>query len=457
MQFDAIIIGSGQAGTPLAFRLASEGKQVAFIEKEHMGGTCVNDGCTPTKAYVASARRMYDATHGDELGVIIPAGVQAHLPRIKARKDQIVMAGNQGIRNGVENNENITVFWGEASFSGEHTVQVNGESLTAPQVFINVGGRARIPEGFADIDYLTNTRILQLEEVPEHLVVVGGSYIGLEFSQIFRRFGSRVTVVEMGDRLVRREDPETSAAIQEFLEAEGIDFRLSATCLRGETQPDGSIKVQIECEDGSPDLQGSHVLLATGRVPNSDTLNLAATGLEPDARGFIPVNDRLETHVAGIYALGDVNGRGAFTHTSYHDYEVLAANLLEGGDRRVTDRILNYGLYVDPPLGRAGLTRTQALEQGYQIKVGHRPMSKVARAKEKGETYGFMEVVVDAQTDLILGATVLGVGGDEIISSLLNVMYARQPYTVIRDSVVPHPTVSELIPTLLENLEKVQG
>ncbi len=336
-------------------------------------------------------------------------------------------------------------------------MQVNGESLTAPQVFINVGGRARIPEGFADIDYLTNTRILQLEEVPEHLVVVGGSYIGLEFSQIFRRFGSRVTVVEMGDRLVRREDPETSAAIQEFLEAEGIDFRLSATCLRGETQPDGSIKVQIECEDGSPDLQGSHVLLATGRVPNSDTLNLAATGLEPDARGFIPVNDRLETHVAGIYALGDVNGRGAFTHTSYHDYEVLAANLLEGGDRRVTDRILNYGLYVDPPLGRAGLTRTQALEQGYQIKVGHRPMSKVARAKEKGETYGFMEVVVDAQTDLILGATVLGVGGDEIISSLLNVMYARQPYTVIRDSVVPHPTVSELIPTLLENLEKVQG
>lgn len=452
MNFDAIIIGSGQAGTPLAFRLASAGQKVAFIEKTHLGGTCVNDGCTPTKVYVASARRMFDATHGAELGIDIPAGAKANLPKIKARKDELVAASNQGIQQGIDNTENITLFWGEAQFTGHKEVSVGEHTLAATQIFINVGGRARIPTGFEGVNYLTNTSILQLEEVPEHLIVVGGSYIGLEFGQMFRRFGSRVTIIEMGDRLVHREDPETSEAIQGILEAEGIDIRLKATCLSG-AQDGKQIKVQIECEDGPPDVVGSHLLLATGRMPNSDRLNLAATGLSTDERGFISVNDTLETTVPGIFALGDVNGKGAFTHTAYNDFEILAANLFDGGKRKVSDRILTYGLYIDPPLGRAGLTRTQAEAAGYRVKVASRPMSKVARAKEKGETHGFMQAVIDVDTERLLGAAVLGVGGDEIVTSLLNVMLTEEPYTLIRNSVVAHPTVSELIPTMLQEIE----
>jgi pyruvate/2-oxoglutarate dehydrogenase complex dihydrolipoamide dehydrogenase (E3) component len=452
MTYDAIIIGSGQAGTPLAFRLASAGQKVAFIEKTHLGGTCVNDGCTPTKAYVASARRMFDATHGEDLGIEVPPGAKANLAKIKARKDQIVADSNQGIQQGVAGEENITLFWGEARFTGHKEVTVGEDTLTAPQVFINVGGRARVPEAFQSIDYLTNTSILALEAVPEHLIVVGGSYLGLEFGQMFRRFGSRVTIIEKNDRLIHREDPETSAAVQEILEKEGIDIRLNADCLSGE-QSNGRIKVQIDCEDGPPDAEGSHLLLAVGRIPNSDRLNLAATGLQADEQGYIPVNDTLETKVSGIYALGDVNGKGAFTHTSYHDFEIVAANLLEGGHRKVSDRILTYGLYIDPPLGRAGMTRSQAEAAGYRVQVASYPMSKVARAKEKGETEGFMQAVVDADTQKMLGAAVLGVGGDEIVASLLNVMLAQKPYTLIRDAVVAHPTVSELIPTIFQSLE----
>mgnify|MGYP006267743911 CR=1 FL=1 len=450
--FDAIIIGSGQAGTPLAFRLAAAGQQVAFIEKTHYGGTCVNDGCTPTKAYVASARRMFDATHGDELGIHIPAGAKADMQRIKARKDDLVAASRDGIQRGVESTEGITPFWGEARFTGHKQVEVNGQTLTAARIFINVGGRARIPEGFADLPYLTNTSILELAEVPAHLLVVGGSYVGLEFGQMFRRFGSRVTIIERGPRLIGREDPETSEAVQQILTDEGIDLRLEASCLGGEQRADGHIEVRIDCEDGPPDAVGSHLLLATGRVPNSDRLQLDATGLSTDERGYIPVNDYLETKVAGIYALGDVNGRGAFTHTAYHDFEIVAANLLDGGDRKLSERILTYGLYLDPPLGRAGLTRTQAEEAGYRVQVASRPMSKVARAKEKGETQGFMQAVIDADTDQFLGATVLGVGGDEIVNGFLTLMQAKQPYTLLRDTVVAHPTVSELIPTMLGEL-----
>lgn len=454
MQFDAIIIGSGQAGTPLAFKLASAGQQVAFIEKQHYGGTCVNVGCTPTKAYVASARRMYDATHGEALGVNIPAGAKVDLKKVKARKAEIVAGSADGIRDGLADQEKVSTFWGEAHFTGPKEVSVNGKTLTAPQVFINVGGRPRVPESFASVDYLTNESILQLETVPEHLLVIGGSYIGLEFGQMFRRFGSRVTIIEKGDRLVRREDPETSQAILEILQNEGVDVRLNAECLDGARQADGQIEVNIQCEDGDPTARGSHLLLAVGRAANNDRLNLSATGLSVDERGFIPVNDRLETEVKGIYALGDCNGRGAFTHTAYNDYEILVDHLFAHGDRKVSDRILNYGLYIDPPLGRAGMTLTEARQTGRKLLVGHRPMSKVARAKEKGETQGFMSVVVDAETERILGATILGVGGDEIISSLLNVMYADQPYTVIRDSVVPHPTVSELIPTMMQGLSR---
>lgn len=454
MHFDAIIIGSGQAGTPLAFRLAAAGQTVAFIEKSHLGGTCVNNGCTPTKAYVASARRMFDATHGEELGIDIPSGAKADMRRVKARKDAIVAAAREGIGTGVESTEGITLFLGEATFTGKKQVEVNGDTLTANNIFINVGGRARIPQGFDQVNYLTNTSILELEEVPEHLIVVGGSYIGLEFGQIFRRLGSEVTIVEMGDRLVRREDPETSEAIQEILEAEGINLRLNATCLSGAQEANGQIKVQLDCKDGPPDVTGTHLLLATGRIPNSDALNLAATGIDPNERGYIPVNDRLETSVPGIYALGDVNGQGAFTHTSYNDYEIVAANLLDGEDRKVSDRILTYGLYIDPPLGRVGMTRTQAEQAGHNIKVASRPMTRVARAKEKGETYGFMQAIVDAETDLILGAAILGVGGDEIITSILHVMMAKQPYTLVTHTVVAHPTVSELIPTMLGEMER---
>jgi len=451
-RYDAIIIGSGQAGTPLAFRFASEGRKVAFIEKEHFGGTCLNEGCTPTKTYVASARRMFDAMNGEHLGISIPEGARADLSFIKKRKDNLVQTSVDWLTRSLESNSNIRVFRGTASFSGPKTVLVDGEEIEGEQIFINVGARARVPEGFEEADYLTSKEILQLEEIPEHLIVVGGSYIGLEFGQIFRRFGSKVTIVEMKDRIISREDEEVSDAIREVLEGEGIQFRMKATCLSGMSGKSGSVTVKVDCEVGSPEITGSHLLLAVGRVPNTDTLNLEAAGIHIDERGYIQVNDFLETNAPGIYALGECNGRGAFTHTSYNDFEIVAANLFEGKVRKVSDRILTYALFVDPPLGRAGMTLSQARASGRNIRVGYRKMKDIGRAREKGETAGFMCVIVDGDTDRILGASVLGTGGDEIISSILNIMYADVPYTVVRDSVQPHPTISELIPTMLESL-----
>ncbi|TVR87003.1 MAG: FAD-containing oxidoreductase [Saprospirales bacterium] len=454
-KFDAIIIGSGQAGTPLAFRLASEGWKVAFIEKEKVGGTCLNTGCTPTKAYVASARRMWDASNGADLGVNIPGGVSVDLKKVKHRKDEIIKGSVDGITSGINSNDNIQFFPEKARFLSDKVVEVKGEEITADKIFINVGGSAFIPDGFQDVNYLTNKTILELEEVPEHLIVVGGSYIGLEFGQMFRRFGSKVTIVERGIGLITREDEDVSAAIEEFLKEEGVDIRLNSDCITGEAGQNGRIRVQMNCIGETRHIEGSHLLLATGRKPNTADLGLDNTSLKVDDAGNIVVDDKLQTNVDGVYALGDCNGKGAFTHTAYNDFEIVAANLLEGGDRKVSDRILIYGLFVDPPLGRVGLTKAQALEKGYEILEAYRPMSKVARAKEKGETRGFMRIIIDKNTEKILGASILGVGGDEVVGSIANLMYADAPYTVLRDSVQVHPTVSELLPTMLENPQLV--
>ncbi len=453
--FDAIIIGSGQAGTPLVFKMAAHGKKVAFIEKEHLGGTCLNVGCTPTKTYVASARRMWDAQNGEDLGVIIPGGAYTDLKKVKERKDKLIKKSVDGIARGLEKNENITYFKGEASFTGHKQVSVAGHDLIADQLFINVGGRPFIPDGYEDVPYLTSTSILELEEIPEHLIIVGGSYIGLEFGQMFKRFGSRVTIVEKHATIIGREDPEVSDSVLKFLKDEGVEFRLQAECISATKESDG-IAVHVNCElNGPPSVKGSHLLLAVGRRPNTDTLNLEAAGVNVNARGVIEVNDYLETNVPGVYALGDCNGQGAFTHTAYNDYEIVAENMFEGKDRKVSDRLMTYGLFVDPPLGRVGMTRTAALAKGYSILEGKRPMKRISRAKEKGETNGLMSVIIDESTHKILGACVLGVGGDEVISSILNVMYAGSTYEVIRDSVQPHPTISELIPTMMESVVKV--
>ena len=456
-KFDAIIIGSGQAGTPLAFKLAGAGKKVAFIEKEHFGGTCLNTGCTPTKAYVASARRMFDTNNGEEFGIHIPAGAKTDLAKVKKRKDDLIQGSVEGIKKGIEDNENITHIAGTASFVGEKTIEVNRNEITAEEIYINVGGRPRMPEEYKAAEPLDNQSILELTELPEHLVIVGGSYIGLEFGQMFKRFGCEVTIVEKNSSIISREDEDISGSIQKTLETEGVKFRLNATCMGAKKLDDGQICVNVNCDQGEPQVIGSHVLLAVGRVPNTDLLNLEKAGIKTDDKGFIKVNDHLETNVPGIYALGDCNGEGAFTHTAYNDFEIIADNKLEGGNRKVSDRILTYGLFVDPPLGRAGMTLSQAKKTGKKLLVGKREMSKIARAKEKGETDGFMRVIVDAQTKEIMGASILGVGGDEVISGILNIMTAKQPYTVIRDSVQIHPTVSELLPTLLEGLKPLEN
>lgn len=454
-KFDVIIIGSGQAGTPLAFKMAAKGKKVAFIEKQYLAGTCLNVGCTPTKTYVASARRMWDAQHGEDLGIHIPEGAFTDMVKVKARKDALIKKSVDGIRKGLEKNDHITFYFGEGSFEGPKIVNVNGERLTADLIYINVGGRPFIPEGYEEIPYLTNESILEMEKVPEHLIIAGGSYIGLEFGQMFRRFGSEVTIIERGDQIISREDEETSKTIQDFMEAEGIKFRLNAECMSAIQHKDGSIAVNVNCKKGGPPvIKGTHLLLAVGRKPNTDTLKLENAGIKMDDRGFIEVNDYLETNVKGIYALGDCNGKGAFTHTAYNDYEIIAENMFDGKDRKVTDRILTYGLFVDPPLGRAGMTKKEALSKGFNILEGKREMNRISRAKEKGEINGYMSAIIDADTGKILGACILGVGGDEIISSILNVMYAGENYELIRDSVHPHPTISELIPTMFESLVK---
>lgn len=451
--FDNIIIGSGQAGTPLAFKLAKEGQTVAFIEKSHYGGTCLNNGCTPTKAYVASARRIWEAKNGETLGIIIPIGARADLEKIKTRKDQLIQESVEGIKKGLESEENITLYWGQGVFSGPKEVTVNGEKLRAERVFINVGGSPRVPAEYTEVQPLTNESILQLCSLPEHLIIVGGGYIGLEFGQIFRRFGSKVTIVEKNSSIIQKEDPEIAESISDALKAEGVEFRLNATCMGAGQLADGRVSVNIDCEEGPPKIEGSHLLLAIGRVPNTAALNLGACGLETDKRGYIEVDHKLETAAKGIYALGDCNGHGGFTHASYHDFQVVADQLFGKKQRTLNDRILTYGLFVDPPLGRVGITLGEAKSSGLKVLVNDRPMTKVARAKEKGETRGMMRVIVDSEDGKILGAAVLGTGGDEVISGITNLMYAKASYKVLRDSVQIHPTVAELLPTLLEGLK----
>jgi pyruvate/2-oxoglutarate dehydrogenase complex dihydrolipoamide dehydrogenase (E3) component len=452
--FDALVIGTGQAGPPLAVRLGHAGRKTAIIERNHVGGTCVNNGCIPTKTLIASARAAYVARRGADFGVMIGGPVRVDMPRVKARKDAIVQQSNHGVTNWLRNASNVTLIEGHARFEGPHTVRVNDTLIEAEQIFINVGGRALVPDmtGLAEVPYLTNASMMAVDFLPEHLIVVGGSYIGLEFAQMYRRFGSRVTVVEMAPRIIAREDEEVSAAVQAILEAEGIAFRLNATCFGVGKLRDG-IVVQVSCEKDSPEIEGSHLLLAVGRVPNTHDLGLDLAGVHVDARGFIEVDDSLATSVPGIWALGDANGKGAFTHTSYNDFEIVAANLLDADRRRVSDRISTYALFVDPPLARIGMSEREVRASGRKALVGRMQMARVGRARERSETQGFMQVLVDAESKLILGATLLGTEADEAIHSLLDVMYARKPYTVIARAMHIHPTVSELLPTLLGDLK----
>jgi pyruvate/2-oxoglutarate dehydrogenase complex dihydrolipoamide dehydrogenase (E3) component len=433
--------------------MTREGLKVAIIERKLFGGTCVNVGCISTKALVASARAANMARRGAEFGVMLDGEVTVDVKTVKARKGGIVRQSNQGVTNWLKGMDNLCVCEGHGTLESANTVRVNDELLEADRIIINVGGRALVPEmpGVHDIPYLTNSTIMEVDFLAEHLIVVGGSYIGLEFAQIYRRFGSKVTVVQRNGRLVAREDEDVSAGIKDVLENEGIEVRLNAECAAFEKRG-SQIALTSNCPDGAQEIVGSHVLLAIGRIPNTDDLGLEAAGVEPDKRGFIKVDDQLRTNVPGIWALGDANGRGAFTHTSYNDYEILAANLFDDDPRRVSDRITAYGLFTDPPLGRVGMTEREGRESGRKALIGTMMKSRVGRAKERSETQGFMKVLVDAQTQRILGASILGIGGDEIIHSLLDVMYADAPYTVIQRTMHIHPTVTELIPTMLADL-----
>ncbi|SMO59932.1 FAD-containing oxidoreductase [Fodinibius sediminis] len=451
-QFDTIIIGTGQAGPSLAARCAEEGLKTAVIERDQFGGTCVNTGCTPTKALVASARAAYMAHRMSDFGIDIDGSISIDMEKVKARKDAIVKESTEGVERWLKDTENIRVYEGHARFEDENVLSVGRNKLTADKIFINVGGRAFIPSGFDEVNYLTNSSILDLDKVPDHLIIVGGGYIGLEFGQMYRRFGSKITIIEQGRRLLPREDEDISNAIQEILENEGINFRFGAECIGGSNE-DGQIVVDVNCKSGPPQVTGSHLLLATGRRPNTDDLGLEHTTVQTDDRGFIQVDNQLRTTGTDIWALGDCNGEGAFTHTAYNDFEIVAANLFDDKERRLSDRIMCYGLYIDPALGRVGMTEARAKESDRKVLIGKRPMDRIARAKEKGETRGFMKILVDADTENILGAAILGIEGDEIIHSIIDIMYAGESYTTIRDAVHIHPTVSELIPTMLENLE----
>lgn len=452
--YDAVVVGTGQAGPGLAARLAGEGWKTAIIERRLFGGTCVNYGCIPTKAMVASARAAYLARRAADFGVVLDGPVGVDLRRVQARKDEIVHRSNQGLANWLKGLAGLEVIEGHARFTGPRTLQVAGRDLSADRVFLDVGARARIPDlpGLDRVDYLTNSGMLALDTLPDHLLVVGGSYIGLEFAQMFRRFGSLVTVVETGPRLVGREDPDVSDAVRGILEAEGVAVETDSRCVAVEPHQQG-VALSLDCQGKPRRVAGSHLLLAVGRVPNTGDLGLEHAGVATDERGFIEVDDTLQTSAEGVWALGDVHGHGAFTHTSYDDFRIVAANLLEGQDRKLTDRIPCYALYIDPPLGRAGMTEQQVRQSGRPARMATLPMSRVGRANERSETRGLIKIVVDAETDRILGASVLGINGDEVIHCILDVMAADAPYTVLQQAVHIHPTVSELIPSMLDNLE----
>jgi pyruvate/2-oxoglutarate dehydrogenase complex dihydrolipoamide dehydrogenase (E3) component len=453
-RFDAIVIGTGQAGPSLARRLAQSGMKVAVIERGKFGGTCVNTGCIPTKAMVASARAAHVARRAADFGVDIAGSVTVDMRRVKARKDAISGASNHGVESSLRETANCTVYRAHARFESAREILAGNERLTADRIFINVGGRAVVPDipGLHEVPYLTNSSMMDVDFLPRHLVILGGSYIGLEFGQMFRRFGSDVTIIEAGPRLMSREDEDIANGIREVFEAEGIHLLVDTRCT-GVAKIAEGLRLAVESRGATNEVFASHLLLATGRRPNTDDLGLEAAGIASDKRGFVVVDDQLRTNVPGIWALGDCNGKGAFTHTSYNDYEIAAANLLDNDPRRVSDRIEAYALYTDPPLGRAGMTELQVRRSGRPALIATRPMTHVSRAVEKGETQGFMKVLVDAESKAILGAAILGVEGDEAIHCLLDVMYARKPYTTIQRAVHIHPTVSELIPTLFGDLK----
>ena len=452
--YDAIVIGTGQAGPAVATRLANSGRKVAIIERDKFGGTCVNNGCIPTKTLVASAKAIHMARSGSTFGFSLPGTIKVDMQKVKARKDAVSADSNQGVENWLRSTDNLTLYQGHAQFTGPKTVTVANEELHADQIFINVGARSFVPpfQGLDEIEYLTSESIMDVDFLPDHLIIVGGSYIGLEFAQMYRRFGSKVTVIEKAPRLIPREDEDVSAAVKDILTAEGVEIKLGVEQVTF-SKHSNDIRVHCDLEQGKTDISGSHVLFAIGRKPNTDNLGLQAAGIELDERGFIPVNDELNTSTEGIWALGDCNGQGAFTHTSYNDHEIVMANLLDADRRRVSDRIMTYGLFIDPPLGRVGMTEEQARATGKPILIGKREMSRVGRAKESSQTQGFMKVLVEADSKQILGAAILGLNGDEAIHCIIDTMYAKAPYTVIQRAVHIHPTVTELIPTMLGELK----
>lgn len=456
-QVDAIVIGGGQAGPFLAVRLAKAGLKTVIVERSHMGGTCVNNGCMPTKTMVASAKVAQMARRGAEYGVSVGGQVTVDMKAVKARKDKIVESASTGLVEWIGGTDNLELIWGSARFAGPRQIEVNGRRIEAPRIFLNTGGRPVVPDwpGLAEVPYLTNESIMDLDVLPDHLIIVGGSYIGLEFAQMFRRFGSRVTVVEHGERLISREDTDVSDTIREILEGEGIAVHLSARDIEVAAM-EGGIKLNANVGGVSMTAEGTHLLLAIGRVPNVEDLNLEAAGVVTSDRGYIKVDDQLRTSVEGIWAMGDVTGHGAFTHTSYNDFEIVAGNLLDNDPRRTTDRIDAYALFIDPPLGRVGMSEADVRKSGKRALVGKMPMTRVGRAKEKGETQGFMKVFVDADSEQFLGAAFLCSDGDEIVHTILDAMAGKVPYTVVKRAMHIHPTVSELIPTMLQELKPLE-
>ena len=455
--FDAIVIGAGQAGPALAARCSKAGWKTAVIERKHYGGTCVNVGCVPTKTMVASAKAMRQAQRGADYGFSIDA-FHVDMARVKARKDAIVMQSRHGVEKWMRASPGVELIAGHARFLGPDSVDVDGRQLKARHIFINVGGRAVHPAmaGSETVQVLDNASIMELTKVPEHLIIIGGSYIGLEFAQMMRRFGAAVTVVERSPKLLPREDADVAAAIEAVLAAEGVQFNLGADCLSLRREGD-DVVIGAACATGDPDVRGSHVLVAVGRRPNTDDLGLELAGIQMDERGYIKVDEQCRTSADGVWAVGDCNGRGAFTHTAWNDHEIVVANLFENDLRRISDRIACYALFIDPPLGRIGMNEKEALESGRPLLRAKMPMQRVGRAREAGETQGFMKVLVDAENQRLLGASILGLNGDEVIHTLLNVMAAGQPYTSIERTMQIHPTVSELLPTLFQQLKPFSG
>lgn len=456
-EFDAIVIGAGQSGPFLAARLADQGQKVALVEREHLGGTCVNDGCTPTKTLIASARAAWMARRSAEYGIRIDGPISVDMKAVKERKDAVVAGSVKSLSDWLASYKRLEYIQGQARFVAPKEVRVGCRTLKAARIFINTGASAAIPDwpGIAEVPYLTNTTMMEIDAVPDHLVIAGASYVGLEFAQMYARFGSKVTVIERGRRPAPREDEDISAAIRSILEAEGVTFLVNSA-IKTATKSERGVCISVITEDRRNSIEGSHLLIALGRSPNSLELDLSAAGLDADARGFIPVDDHLRTKVPGIWAIGDINGRGGFTHTSYNDFEVVANNLIDGGNRSISNRIPVYGLFTDPPLGRIGMTETEVRQSGRAAMIATYPMARVARAHERGETQGLMKVLVDSHSRKILGAAILGIEGDEVVHSLLQLMAAGTPYEQMMQTVHIHPTVSELIPTMLAGLKPLE-